>query len=83
MARWQVQEAKARLSELLEKAQSEGPQVITKHGVDHVVVLDVDEYERLVGEKTSLIAWLLSGPTFDDLDVERSQDLGREVDLSA
>lgn len=82
MTRWQVQEAKARLSELLEKTQSEGPQVITRHGVDRAVVIDVETYEQLVGEKASLIAYLLSGPAFDDFEIERSQELGREVDLS-
>jgi prevent-host-death family protein len=45
MARWQVQEAKMRLSQVIEEAQSKGPQMITRHGVDRAVVLSVDDFE--------------------------------------
>ena len=40
---WQVQTAKQRFSELVERAVTEGPQIVTKHGRETVVVLDVDE----------------------------------------
>jgi antitoxin Phd len=81
MPSWQVQEAKSRFSELLERAQRQGPQVITKHGVERAVVLSVDDYRRLVQLKPRLKDYLLSGPKVDDFEIERSRDLGRETDL--
>jgi prevent-host-death family protein len=45
--RWQLQEAKAKLSELVTCAQQEGPQVITRHGREAVVVISAEEYARL------------------------------------
>lgn len=47
--RWPVQDAKQRLSELLRAAREDGPQVVTKHGEEVAVVLDVAEYRRLAG----------------------------------
>ena len=45
--RWTVQDAKARFSELLETSVQEGPQVVTKRGVDMAVVMPIAEWERL------------------------------------
>jgi prevent-host-death family protein len=81
MPSWQVQEAKSKLSELLERAQREGPQVITKHGVERAVVLSIDDYRRLIQLKPSLKDYLLAGPKVDDFEIERSRDLGREIDF--
>jgi antitoxin Phd len=81
MPSWQVQEAKSKLSELLERAQREGPQVITKHGVERAVLLSMDDYRRLVQLKPSLKDHLLSGPKVDEFETERSLDLGREIEL--
>ncbi len=48
MARvWQVQEAKARFSEMLESSVSEGPQVVTKRGVEAAVLVSIDQWRRL------------------------------------
>jgi len=44
---WQVQEAKARFSEMLESTVSEGPQVVTKRGVEAAVLISIDEWTRL------------------------------------
>ena len=44
---WQVQEAKARFSEMLESTASEGPQVVTKRGVETAVLVSIDEWRRL------------------------------------
>ncbi len=44
---WQVQEAKARFSEMLESTASEGPQVVTKRGVEAAVLVSIDEWRRL------------------------------------
>jgi len=83
---WQVQEAKSRFSELIERAEKEGPQTITKHGKPSAVVLSVAEFDRLgragIEKKPSLIDFLLnSGPVLDDFEIERDKDVGREIDL--
>lgn len=79
---WQIQEAKQRFSELVERARSEGPQLVTKHGRDAVVVVAADEYERLTRPKRSLIDFIREAPKgFGDLDLERVQDYGRDVEL--
>jgi len=44
---WQVQEAKARFSEMLKYSVSEGPQVVTKRGVEAAVLVSIDEWRRL------------------------------------
>lgn len=44
---WQVQEAKARFSEMLESAMDEGPQIVTKRGVEAAVLVRIDEWRRL------------------------------------
>ena len=44
---WQVQDAKARFSELLETSLSEGPQIVTKRGVEAAVLVPIDEWRRL------------------------------------
>src|SRR4051794_15774917 len=80
--RWQGPEAKQRLSEVLRKARDEGPQIITRHGEDVAVVIDMSEYRHMAGKEMSFHDYLLSGPTFpDDFDelVERDRDHGRDV----
>jgi prevent-host-death family protein len=49
---WALQDAKARFSEVVRKAQTEGPQRITVHGREEVVVVSVEEYRRAKGEAT-------------------------------
>jgi prevent-host-death family protein len=78
---WQVQTAKQRFSELVERAVNEGPQIVTKHGRETVVVIDIEEYRRLRGEPMDFKEFLLSIPRTDDLEIERSKDMGREIDL--
>ena len=81
MARWQIQEAKNRLSELVRKARSEGPQRVTKHGRDAVVVVAAEDYDRLAGEEPDLLAFIRSAPDFALLELERANDRGREPEL--
>lgn len=78
---WQLQAAKQRFSELVERAQREGPQVVTKHGKEAVVVVSVDEYRRLKGTDDDFLEFLRSAPDFDLLDLRRADDRGREVAL--
>ena len=51
-SRWRLQDAKARFSELVRLAQSHGPQHVTLHGRDSVVVVDAGEFHRLKGART-------------------------------
>jgi prevent-host-death family protein len=77
MAVWQVQDARTRLSALIERACSEGPQTITRHGMERVVVLSVEDYRALAAYEPDFKAYLLGGPKFDDFEVERDRDAGR------
>jgi antitoxin Phd len=81
MAVWQVQEAKTKLSEVIEEANSKGPQIITRHGAERAVILSIAEYRALTAHKPDLRAYLLGGPKVDNFEVERDRDTGREVDL--
>lgn len=81
MNTWQVQEAKARFSELLEKATEDGPQVITRHGKSKAVLLDYETYELMRKRKPTLAEILTSGPKFDEFEIERIQDGPRDVEL--
>lgn len=78
---WQLQAAKQRFSELVERARTDGPQVVTKHGKEAVVVLSAEEYHRLRGEQPSLLEYLRAAPDLDALELDRARDLGREVEL--
>lgn len=62
--RWRLQDAKARFSELVRMAHSDGPQHVTLHGRDAVVVVDADEFNRLKGVRTGelLIEALRASP---------------------
>jgi prevent-host-death family protein len=81
--RWQVQEAKQRFSEVLRAAESE-PQIVTKHGQEVAVIIDIAEYRRLRGEKMRFIDYLRAGPKIDyDLVelIDRPREYPREIDL--
>jgi prevent-host-death family protein len=81
MAMWQVQDAKTRLSEVIEEAQHQGPQIITRHGTERAVLLSIADYRALAAYKPDLRAYLLGGPKVDDFEIERQPDMGREITL--
>jgi antitoxin Phd len=81
MATWQIQEAKTRLSELIEQANSKGPQIITRHGSERAVILSVDDYRALTAHKPNFKDYLLGGPKVDSFDVPRDRDTGRKIRL--
>ena len=90
-SQWQLQEAKQRFSEMIRAVTTEGPQVITRHGEDVAVVVDLGEYRRLTRPAADLASILLGGPKLDDsaadvfaeIEAERKADFGRMVDLEA
>lgn len=73
MASWQVQDAKARFSELLDTALKKGPQIVTKRGVDAAVLVPIDQWHRLQQAARPDIKELLlgAGPRFENLVPER------------
>ncbi len=77
---WQLADAKNKFSEVVTRALNEGPQRVHRRG-QTVVILAEDEYDRLTGEKAGLLDYLLSGPSFDGLEIERDQTLMRDVEL--
>lgn len=83
MAKWALQDAKNRLSEVVRKASDEGPQVITLRGDDAVVVVAADEYARLTRKPgNSLVDFLRKSPLASvALDLARARDTGRPVEL--
>jgi len=81
VAVWQVQEAKTKLSELIEEANTRGPQIITRHGAERAVVLSMREYRALTAQRRDLKSYLLGGPKVDSLEIERETDTGRNVEL--
>jgi len=81
MTTWQVQEAKTRFSELIERARTEGPQTITRHGAERAIVISVEDYRALVAHKPDFKAHLLGGPKVDEFSIERDRDRGRAVKL--
>ena len=79
---WQLQEAKNKFSKLVEKAQHEGPQFVTKHGKESVVVLSVEEYKKIVKPKSNLFQFIQTSPLSDALiNIERDKSLGRDIEL--
>ena len=81
MAVWQVQEAKTRLSEVIDQANTKGPQIITRHGSERAVILSIAEYRALTAHKPDLRAYLLGGPKVDHFEIARDRDTAREVSL--
>jgi antitoxin Phd len=81
MAIWQVQEAKTRLSEVIEEADKRGPQIITRHGAERAVVLSIADYRALIAHKPDLRQYLLGGPKVESFEIERERDTGREISL--
>jgi antitoxin Phd len=66
MQSWQLQDAKARFSELLDQVKEKGPQVVTRRGVEEAVILSMEEWRRLQAfHRPNIKEVLLSGPKFD------------------
>jgi prevent-host-death family protein len=79
---WTVAEAKARFSELIEQAQSEGPQTITKHGRTAAVVVSAEEWERNSKRKGNLAEFFAVSPLRGSgIEIERRKDRPRKVKL--
>ncbi|KTE04149.1 prevent-host-death protein [Sphingopyxis sp. H038] len=83
MRSWKLEDAKARFSEVVRLAESEGPQRVTVRGREAVVVMSVAELNRLLPdnpEQLSLVPFL-EGLHLDGLNLEREIDRGRDFAL--
>jgi prevent-host-death family protein len=80
--KWQLQEAKARFSELVSEVEHGDYQIITKNGHEVAVIISKEDFENLQKPKNTLLAFFSEAPYPEvDLDLERKDDLGREIDL--
>ena len=83
MRYWQIQEAKAKFSEVIKSARKSGPQEITSHGKPVAVVLSKEAYDQLTGNHVSLVDFIRSSPLcgVEELSFEREDTLTREESL--
>ena len=79
---WTVAEAKARFSEVIERAVTKGPQTVTRHGRTTAVVVAAEEWERKTKRTGNLAEFLASSPLHGSkLRIERRRDRPRKRDL--
>ena len=80
---WKLQDAKARFSEVVRRARTEGPQRVTVRGQDAVVVIAADELDRLLppADRAEPFLTFMEGLTVEGLDLTRQGDVARDVDL--
>jgi prevent-host-death family protein len=80
---WQLQDAKARFSELVKQARDHGPQHVSVRGEPAVVVISEQDFARLTSARPSIVDHILDGPLWPDELVDmindRSRDTGRDV----
>lgn len=80
--RWQLQEAKSRFSEVVNEALSHGPQQITRHGEEVVVILAAKEFRRLTRPKGDIVSFFSRSPLGEvEFDLSRSKEAARGLDL--
>lgn len=81
MGRWQLQDAKQQFSRLVDLARSEGPQVVTRHGKEVAVVLDIGDYRRMRPDDGAFKRFLAEAPDFDVLDIDRAKEPAPPIEL--
>jgi prevent-host-death family protein len=71
---WQLQEAKNKFSEVVEEALSQGPQVVTRRGVEAVIILSYAEYRKLIASQKKLSEFFRQSPLAEtDIDLSRDR----------
>lgn len=79
---WQLQEAKNKFSQLVDKAQLEGPQFVTKHGKETVVVLSIEAYASMIQPKSNLLHFVQNSPLSDtSMIIARDKSMARDIEL--
>jgi len=83
MGQWQLQEAKARLSEVIQSARTEGPQEVTVRGKASAVIISVEEYAAMKKKRPDFVKLMRQSPMVGvKLDIERSASLTRGFGLA-
>ncbi|MGD0610981.1 MAG: type II toxin-antitoxin system Phd/YefM family antitoxin [Anaerolineales bacterium] len=79
---WQLQEAKSKFSKVVDRALTQGAQIVTRRGKKAVVVMPFEEYERLTQRTGSLAQFLMASPLFgSELAIERDKSLPRIFEI--
>lgn len=82
MRKWQLQEAKAKLSAVIEESSKHGPQEITVRGKRKAIVISSEEYSKLTEPKVTLVDFFLNSPLRgENLDFSRNKSPGRDIDI--
>jgi antitoxin Phd len=77
---WPLQDARNRLSELVDKAKAGVPQIITRRGRQEVVVIGIEDFKKMAAREQDLVSFLRSSPLVGvDLQIEHDDDPGRPV----
>jgi prevent-host-death family protein len=80
--RWPIKDARARFSDLVDRALTEGPQVVTRNGRKAVVVVSAEEWERRNRRRGDLVDFFANSPLREEgVEIERVADHPREIDL--
>ncbi len=77
---WQLQEAKNKFSEVVNRAIDEGPQEITRRGESAVIVLSIDDYKKMSKKNGTIVDFFKNSP-LADLDLKRIKDFPRDFSL--
>lgn len=82
-ARWKLEDAKARFSEVVRRAATTGPQLVTVRGREAAVILSPEQYRQLLPPSKGHVPLLqfLRGLDLPDMDLERESDRGRDIEL--
>ena len=79
---WQLQEAKNKFSSVVEQAQNEGPQIISKHGKEAVIILSIEEYRKIMKPEGNLFQFMQKSPFHGvELDISRDKTTPRNISL--
>ena len=79
---WQLQEAKNKFSNLVDKARHDGPQIVTRHGKESVVIIAIEDYQKLNKPTSDLISFFKKSPLSDiNLDLTRDKSSSRDIEL--
>ncbi|MBU4444323.1 type II toxin-antitoxin system Phd/YefM family antitoxin [bacterium] len=79
---WQLQEAKAKFSEVVNEALRHGPQIITKHGVETALLISVNDYKKIIKKESKISQFFRNSPlSAIELDLSRSKDIPKDIEL--
>jgi len=79
---WQLQEAKSKFSQLVDKAMKHEPQIITKHGDEAVVILSIEDYQKMIAPDMNLLDFFDQSPLKGlELKIDREKDMPRDIEL--